>query len=100
MPKLKANYREATEIEVQRAIAVAKCKFFPGSFAKRFARDLKAQVTSTHKITEAQARRLVIQCYIFRRQIQDESSHLVPLSPPEGYETPTRQREMEFPKNV
>lgn len=71
--------REATELEKARANALAYCSFAPGSFAKRFARDLNTQVHSTGAISEKQAATLERMCWAYRRQLP---AGLVPSEKP------------------
>lgn len=94
-----------TELERGRAIAIGRCTFTPGTFAKRFAGTISIQATGSRTITDAQARRLAIQCWIFRKQIAAmanvtrgkgdawvSGADLLPDGAPEGYQTP-RERE-------
>lgn len=83
---MKATYRECTDLEMVRARALAQCTLPPCSMTKRFARELKDQVTNQGVITERQASYLAVCCYRFRRQLPSE---LVPDSPPPGYQTPS-----------
>lgn len=91
--KEKATYRAMTDLEHDRAMALGKCTFPTASFSKRFARNLRAQLTNTATITERQAALMAVQCYIYRRQFRGNDAHLVPANPPPGYQTP-RQRQL------
>lgn len=89
--KPKAVYREASEIEHDRALALVKCTLPPASMTKRFAQTVRAQMMAVPPvITEKQAAYLAVCCYRFRRQMPQE---LVPESPPPGYETPKSKQE-------
>lgn len=91
MPRPPAIYRPMTPGERATVCALARCTFPTGSFSKRFARDLRGQAggeSDPGTITDKQAERLAVQAYIYRRQMPP---HLVPSSPPPGYQTP-RQR--------
>jgi hypothetical protein len=88
MSRARAIYRPLTAAEKESALALGRCSFPVASFSKRFARDLVAQVESRGEITDRQASRLAIQAYIYRRQMP---AHLVPASPPPGYETPKQR---------
>lgn len=92
--------RPMTALERARALALGGCSFPCASFSKRFARAL-----GSGRISEREAARLAVQCYIYRRQVPSAAvgcevrgeiaaipRDLVPLTPPEGYMTP-RERE-------
>lgn len=96
-----------TTLEHARALALGGCTFAPASFSKRFARDLSAQARGAGMITEKQAARLAVQCFIFRRQMPAAAARLrargelpaippdfVPAQPPPGYATPKQRRAM------
>lgn len=83
----KVVYRVCTDLELARARALVQCTLPPYSMTKRFARDLKDQVTNRGEITEKQAAYLAVCCYRFRRQLPSE---LVPSEPPPGYSTPAQ----------
>jgi hypothetical protein len=86
----KPTYRMATQSEIDRAMALAKCRLPAGTMTKRFARDLKYQIEKDCIITEKQASFLASCCYRFRRQMPPK---LVPEIPPDGYETPKQKQE-------
>ena len=87
--KARATYRPMTDTERARALALGCCSFPPASFSKRFARTIAAQAAAeSATITEKQARRLDVQCYIYRRQLP---VGIAPSQPPEGYMTPAQR---------
>lgn len=83
------TYRPITPLELLRVTALSQCSLPPATMTKRFARDLKVQVSASATITEKQAAYLLVCCYRYRRQIDPK---LVPETPPPGYVTP-KQRE-------
>jgi hypothetical protein len=64
--------RHADEDELTMARALAGCSFTPGTWDKRFARDLAAQLRATEQITQAQAENLRRMVHRYRRQIPAE----------------------------
>jgi len=82
-PREKVAYREVTELEYQRALALSGCRFPPATFAKRFARELKHQVIAREEITDRQAACLERFCWTYRRQLPDQ---LVPPTKPPGWQ--------------
>lgn len=84
-------YRPMTDDEQSMALALSRCTFVPGSFAKRFARDL-GQIADADEpcITEKQAALLRKQVVHYRRQIPGavvalvQQETLTPAPPQEG----------------
>lgn len=108
MSRTRATFRPMTPLEKARALALGWCSFPPATFSKRFARTMAAQARGEALITEAQAVRLEVQCYIYRRQVpamarelvvsgqlQEIPPGIVPDTPPPGYATP-KQRELSY----
>lgn len=83
-----AVYRKMEPKEFNLALALGRCRFPTGCFSKRFARDIAAQAIRTGEITEKQAGLLLVQVWIYRRQIP---LNLLPESAPAGYQTPTER---------
>lgn len=73
--KSKVTYREASGLERRKVSCLSQCNFTPGTFSKRFIRELKAQIYETGAITEKQAAVVEKMCWTFRRQLPE---HLVP----------------------
>jgi len=91
MKRPPAVFRPMTDPEHALALALSGCRFCPASMSKRFARQLRTQAETNRTITDRQARLLHILAYTFRRQIAREHPELVPVNPPEGYETKTQR---------
>lgn len=77
-----AVFRPCTWGEQLMAFALERCSFAPGTFAKRFARELAWQVRDRSVITEKQADLLRKLVRTYRRQIradalQPEDRHLL-----------------------
>lgn len=83
-------YRPITHLESERVTALSQCTLPPLTMTKRFARDIKVQMSATGCITEKQASYLTVCCYRYRRQIDPK---LVPDSPPPGYSTPKQRQQ-------
>lgn len=85
-PKVKAVFRAMTVGEELMALALGGCRFSPGTFDKRFARDVAWQATQEPKqITEKQAALLRKMITRYRRQIRAgslASEDRALLSPP------------------
>lgn len=64
--------RPADEDELAMAAALARCSFTPGSWDKRFARDVAAQLRATAYITQRQAESLRQMVHRYRRQLPPE----------------------------
>lgn len=63
-----------TEREQDAARALSKCTYLPGSFEKRFARDMASHASSeSPQITERQRTWLWKQVFRYRRQIKDKA---------------------------
>ena len=60
-----------TSAERQIALALAGCTFLPGSWQKRFARDMAATATHApdHPLSERQTAWLIRLAHIYRRQL-------------------------------
>lgn len=73
--------REMTTLERRRALALGKCRFTPGTFAKRFAFQtaVRAGPQGTGTITEAGAAKLEELCWTYRRHLPAD---LVPVNNP------------------
>lgn len=62
-----------TALEQDAARALGKCTYLPGSFEKRFARDMASHASSeSPQITERQRAWLWKQVYRYRKQIKDK----------------------------
>lgn len=91
--KTKAVYREASEMERARALALRKCTLPVASMTKRFVRTVAAQMMAVPPmITHKQAVYIDVCAYRFRRQMPAE---LVPAEPPPEYQT-LKQRDAEM----
>jgi len=62
-----------TEVEQRAIIALSKCSYLPGPFAKRFSRDMSGRLATNpdYSLTPKQAAYLWYLCHRFRRQIAD-----------------------------
>ncbi len=67
----KAVFRAMTDIEARSAKALGRARFAPGTFDKRFARNVAGQVTE-RLITDKQAVLMWELVHRYRRSIEDE----------------------------
>ena len=69
-PKVLTIKVPATDEDKANIAKLVPCRFLPGSFDKRFARDLDSQLSNSGEITEKQRTYLVKLIYKYRRQIK------------------------------
>jgi len=62
-------WQPVTDLERMAVNCLARCTFLPGTWNKRFARDIAQQVAYTNKITVRQRDTLWKLCRMYRRQI-------------------------------
>lgn len=74
-------YRPLTALDRARIRALEDVTFFPGTAAKRFAREINQQITSLNAITNKQSLYVAQLAWRFRRQMP---RNLVPEKKPEG----------------
>lgn len=63
--------RPFTDLEKRAALAIAKCRFLPGSWDKRFARDVGTLAENEGQLTERMAWHIWRVVYRYRRQVHD-----------------------------
>jgi hypothetical protein len=72
-----------TELQINKALALLKCTFLPGSFQKRFAKDMGAMARNNPQaeLTEKQAAYLDLLFHQYRRQIPNSHKRWCYCSP-------------------